>query len=98
MVVLLCSCASSPDDRALSHSRVLSSSHAIAAVRHDITSQGGDPEASEYRAGRRGPLWFVTAWHVRHPQAKGPARFDPGGFTTYIVNSQGHVVEKLPGR
>lgn len=100
LLMLLSACAGpqNPEEKALARSRVLTNSHAIDAVRHDIRTRGGKPETYDYTAGRRGTQWFVTAWHIRHPQAKGAARFDPGGFVTYLISPQGQVMERTPGR
>ena len=99
LIVLVTGCASTgtPEEQALAHSYVRNSSDAIAAVRYDITSRHGNPDAAEYKAGRRGAMWFVTAWHIRHANAKGSARFEPGGYTSYLVSSQGRVIESVPG-
>ena len=93
-----CVTAPTTEDKALAPDYIRGPAQAVAVVRRDIEAHGGKAEASDYRAGRRGTQWFVTAWHIRHPEAKGAARFEPGGFTTYLLNNRGRIIEKLRGR
>lgn len=98
LFIAACTSAGPSGAPSATHSQVLTSAHAIAAVRHEIKSHGGNPDAYEYRAGRRGSLWFITAWKILHPQAEGAARFETGKFDSFIVNAKGYVIESLPGR
>ena len=70
---------------------------AIAVVLADIQRHGGDPRREECSAKRMDGDWWVTAWHIWYPNNVGSSRFVPGGFTTYVVSTNGSVLRTLPG-
>jgi len=71
---------------------------AIAVVLADIQRRGGDPRREECSAKKMDGDWWVTAWHIWYPNNVGSSRFVPGGFTTYVVSTDGRIVRTLPGR
>ena len=76
---------------------VTTEADAIAVVLADIQRHGADPRREECSAKKVDERWYVTAWHIWYPNNKGSSRFVPGGFTTYIVSTDGRVLETLPG-
>jgi hypothetical protein len=77
--------------------RVSTGAEAIAVVLADIQRRGGDPKREECSARKVDDDWQVTAWHIWYPDNKGSSRFVPGGFTTYIVATNGAILQTLPG-
>lgn len=70
---------------------------AIAVVLADIQRRGGDPKRVECSAKKMDGEWWVTAWRIMYPNNKGDSRFVPGGYTTYVVSTNGSVLRTLPG-
>ena len=70
---------------------------AIAVVLADIQRRGGDPKRDECSAKKMDADWWVTAWHIWYPNNVGSSRFVPGGFTTYVVSTNGSILRTLPG-
>jgi hypothetical protein len=77
--------------------QVTKGADAIAVVLADIQRRGGDPHREECSAKKMDGDWWVTAWHIWYPNNKGDSRFVPGGFTDYIVSTDGKIVRTLPG-
>jgi hypothetical protein len=70
---------------------------AIAVVLADIQRRGGDPHREECSAKQMDGEWYVTAWHIWYPRNKGSSRFVPGGFTTFVVSTDGEILKTMPG-
>ena len=70
---------------------------AIAVILADIQGRGGDPRREECSAKQMDGEWHVTAWHIWYPRNKGSSRFVPGGFTTYVVSTDGEILRTIPG-
>ena len=78
--------------------QVTTEADAIAVVLADIQRRGADPRREECSATKIDERWHVLAWHIWYPNNKGSSRFVPGGFTTYVVSTDGSILETLPGR
>lgn len=77
--------------------QVSTEADAIAVVLADIQRRGGDPKREECSAKKMDGDWWVTAWHIWYPNNVGSSRFVPGGFTTYVVSTNGSILRTLPG-
>jgi len=77
--------------------QVSTEADAIAVVLADIQRRGGDPKREECSAKKMDGDWWVTAWRILYPNNVGSSRFVPGGFTTYVVSTNGSVLRTLPG-
>src|SRR4051812_24869617 len=77
--------------------QVTTEADAIAIVLADIQRHGGDPRREECSARKMDGDWSVTAWHIWYPHSVGSSRFVPGGFTIYVVDTDGKILKKLPG-
>ena len=76
---------------------VTTEADAIDVVLAAIQRRGADPRREECSAKMMDKGWYVTAWHIWYPKNKGSSRFVPGGFTTYVVSTNGSILETLPG-
>jgi hypothetical protein len=70
---------------------------AVSVVLAEIQRRGGDPRREECSAKQLDEVWYVTAWHIRYPNNVGSSRFVPGGFTSYVVSTDGKILRTLPG-
>ena len=77
---------------------VTTETDAIAVVLADIQRRGGDPRREECSAKKMDEDWWVMAWHIWYPHNTGSRRFVPGGYTIYVVSTEGMIVRTLPGR
>ena len=75
---------------------ITSEADAVAVVLADIQHRGADPRREECSAKKVDERWYVTAWHIWYPNNKGSSRFVPCGFTTYIVSTDGWILETIP--
>ena len=78
--------------------RISTEADAIAVVLADVQRQGGDRERKECSAKHIDGNWWVTAWHISYPNNVGSSRFVPGGFTTYVVSTNGTILRTVPGK
>jgi hypothetical protein len=76
---------------------ITTEAEAIGVVVADIQRRGGDPRREECSAKQMDGKWYVTAWHIWYPDNKGSNRFVPGGFTSYVVGTDGRILETMPG-
>jgi hypothetical protein len=77
--------------------QVTTEAGAIAIVLADIQQRGSDPRREECSAKKMDGEWWVTAWHIWYPDNVGSSRFVPGGYTIYVVSTDGKIVRTLPG-
>jgi hypothetical protein len=77
--------------------QVTTEADAIAVVLADIQRRGSDPRREECSAKRMDGDWWVTAWHILYTNNVGSSRFVPGGFTTFVVSTNGTILRTLPG-
>jgi len=77
--------------------QITTEADAIAVVLADIQRRGGDSRREECSAKKMDGDWWVTAWHIWYPNNVGSSRFVPGGFTDYVVSTNGKIVRTLPG-
>jgi len=77
--------------------QVTTEADAIGVVLADFQRRGGDPQREECSATRSDEGWHVTAWHMWYPHRKGSSRFVPGGFTIYVVSTDGGILSVMPG-
>jgi hypothetical protein len=70
---------------------------AVAVVLADVQCRGGDPRKEECSAKLMDGNWHVVAWHIWYPNNTGSSRFVPGGFTVYVVSTDGRIIKTLPG-
>ena len=47
---------------------------------------------AEFKLQRRQNLWYVTAWRVEHPEAKGNMRYVPWGRREMVIDDAGKVL------
>ena len=100
LVLFLGGCAHRRETRALVPpvtKQVTTEAGAIAIVVADIEQRGGNARREECSAQMMDGDWWVTAWHILYPNNVGSSRFVPGGFTTYVVSTDGRILRTLPG-
>ena len=49
-------------------------------------------DRAEFKLQRRQNLWYVTAWRVEHPEAKGNMRYVPWGRREMIIDDTGKLL------
>ena len=49
-------------------------------------------DRAEFKLQRRQNLWYVTAWRVEHPEAKGNMRYVPWGRREMIIDDAGKLL------
>ena len=76
---------------------VITENDAIGVVLADIKRRGGDPKLEECSATKTKDGWSVLAWHIMYPKNVGSSRFVPGGYTFYLVSTDGRIVGSFPG-
>lgn len=72
--------------------QVSTEAQSVAVVVADMQRRGSDPSQEECSAKRIDGDWWVTAWHIWYPKNVGSSRFVPGGFTTYVVSTDGKIM------
>lgn len=77
--------------------QITTKADAIAVVTAEIQRQGGDPKMVECSASKSEDGWRVTAWRICYPNNVGSSRFVPGGYTIYVVNIDGKIMDTRPG-
>ena len=49
-------------------------------------------DRAEFKLQRRNGQWYVTAWRVEHPEAKGNLRYVPWGRREMVIDDTGKVL------
>lgn len=67
----------------------------IAIARRVLEQQEQWADRAEWEVQQAGHGWKVIAWRVEHPEAKGPKRYLPWGYSVIELDSQMSVVSYL---
>ena len=71
---------------------------AVGLVSNELQRLGEDPVEYEYSAKLIDDQWNITAYRIFYPENKGSSRFVPGGFTMYIISTNGVILKTIPGK
>jgi hypothetical protein len=60
----------------------------IAAAKRTLEQNEDWAARAEWEVEKTGDGWRVTAWRVAHPEAKGPARYLPWGYSVIELDNR----------
>jgi hypothetical protein len=68
----------------------------IAAAQRVLAQNEDWAERAEWEVQRSGGGWRVFAWRVERPEAKGPNRYLPWGYSVIELDSRNVAIHYLP--
>ncbi len=72
--------------------------YAISLARNAVQESGDDQTLYEYTAKYIDNHWNVTANRIFYPHNTGSAKFVPGGFTIFVITTNGVITNKIHGK